>query len=52
VKLKQYIKLNHKGKQVNLANHLGVSKQDVNRWVMRGDVVEDDVLYSKRRELK
>ena len=49
MKLKEYIKLKHAGNQSALARHVGVSRQEISRWVKRGDIVVDDVLYSKRR---
>lgn len=57
MKLKEYIKLKH-GTQKNLAEYLTnntnkpAHKNQVSFWVKRGDIVEDDVLYSKRRNLK
>ena len=50
-KLEDYI-AEFYGSNVDFANDNGVSKQQVTNWISDQYIVVDNVLYSKRRDIK
>ena len=51
--IQEYVDKYHEGSQSKLADYLGLDRQEVNRWKMRGDLVDENHdSYSKRRNLR
>ena len=50
--LADYINANYGGSQRAFAEAQGVKPPQVTQWLKAGFIVVDDVLYSKRRELR
>jgi len=49
--LSKYIDINHNGNAADFGRSMGVDRNAVYRWIDKGFIVVDGVLYSPRRVL-
>jgi len=52
MELIEYIAAYFGGNQSAFARHMGVNRQQANRWINEGWIVVSGTLYSPRREIK
>ena len=49
--LREYIRREYRGHSSDFARDNGVSRQQVQQWLKNGFMVDNYVLYSKRRDI-